>query len=83
MTASRAVVAPTAGPGRPAPAQALAWYRKSAEQGNVLAQNSLGDLLYQGCDVERDVDAARCWLRKAAARGNEMAKSNLRVLDAD
>jgi len=45
-----------------------------AEQGNVLAQDFLGHLYYQGYGVEKDDAQAANWWHKAAASGNAGAQ---------
>jgi TPR repeat protein len=48
-------------------AQAAAWYRKAAEQGNVLAQATLGLLYSMGQGVPHSDVEAYYWLDLAAA----------------
>ena len=55
-------------------------FTKSAEQGNVDAQNNLGVMYFVGEGVSRDVDKAKQWFEKAAAQGNAEAKGNLEAL---
>ena len=50
-------------------AEAAIWYRKSAEQGDALAQCFIGICYIEGCGVERDINAAKYWLNKSAAQG--------------
>ena len=58
-------------------AEAVQWYRKSAEQGNPLAQVQLGVRYAEGHDVPKDdVEAAR-WYRKAAEQGDGDGQSLL------
>ena len=54
--------------------QAVAWYRKAAEQGHAAAQNNLG-WMYQ--ERRADYVQAVAWYRKAAEQGNAMAQYNL------
>jgi TPR repeat protein len=56
---------------------ALEWFRKSAEQGNVRAQNSLGFSYEMGRGCERNMTAAVQWYRMAAEGGNTDAQCNL------
>ncbi len=58
-------------------AEAVRWYRKSAEQGYPQAQYDLGYMYYYGYDVQRDRNQAYDLFQKAAARGNEDAKRAL------
>lgn len=57
--------------------EAVKWFRKAAEKGNVSAQKSLGHMYYSGCGVERDDSQAEEWYGKAANQGDEMAQSIL------
>jgi TPR repeat protein len=52
---------------------AASWFRKSAEQGNSLAQRSLGLLYGTGSGVPRDLVQAHMWLNLAATGGDEHA----------
>jgi TPR repeat protein len=49
--------------------QAMFWYRKAAEQGNAVAQYSLGGMYFIGSGVEQDNEQAVFWYRKAAEQG--------------
>ena len=57
--------------------EALARYRKAADQGDAMAQAYLGYMYETGKGVENDRPQAITWYRKAAAGGNEDAKKNL------
>ena len=65
-------------------AQAEVRYRKAAEQGDALAQFSLG-LMYERGDVgvTRDYAEAMHWYRKAADQGLAEAQSNLGAMYHD
>ena len=52
-------------------AEALKWYRKSAEQGVALAQLGLGIMYAGGKGVTKDYVAAHMWFSLAAELGNE------------
>jgi len=54
-------------------AQAAAWYRKAAEQGNDMAQNSFGRMYENGWGVPQSNELAVAWYRKAADTGNKNA----------
>ena len=41
-------------------------YRQAAEQGDVRAQNRLGQYYHSGLGVDRDPEQALIWLEKAA-----------------
>ena len=51
------------------PWKAAEWLRKSAEQGNVLAQFNLGGMYQRGEGVLQSTNLAVSWYRKAAERG--------------
>ena len=50
-------------------AQAVAWYRTAAEQGNADTQNNLGVMYAHGHGVAKDDATAVEWYRKAADQG--------------
>src|SRR5215469_1648520 len=60
--------------------QALAWYRKSADQGYAPAQNQLGTMYQHGFGVLRNFKLALAYYRKAADQGYAPAQFNLGVL---
>ena len=49
--------------------QAIVWYERAAELGNVLAQYNLAVMLAKGKGCEPDRVAAQSWFAKAAERG--------------
>jgi TPR repeat protein len=51
-------------------AQALLWYRKSAEQGNANSQFQLGGMYHLGHGVPQDDVTAFNWTKKAAEQGH-------------
>lgn len=51
-------------------AQAMLWYRKSADQGYAIAEFRLGILYANGLGVPRDESQAVSWYQKAAEHGN-------------
>ena len=55
----------------------LKWFRKSAEQGYVHAQNNLGVMYEKGRGVTQDKTEAIKWYCKAAEQGDEKAKESL------
>ncbi len=59
-------------------AEAVKWYRKAAEQGNVGGQYNLGVMYSEGRGVERNDAEALKWYRKAAAQGNQSAQNELK-----
>ena len=51
-------------------AEAVKWYRKSAEHGNFNAMELLGSMFEQGKGVEQDYEEAVKWYKKAAEKGH-------------
>ena len=58
-------------------AQAVALYRKAADQGHADAQFNLGYAYAYGQGVPQDYAQAVAWYRKAADQGNAHAQNNL------
>jgi TPR repeat protein len=54
-------------------AESVVWLRKSAEQGDVVAQRSLGESYLTGTGVGKDLDQAEGWLRKSAEQNDPVA----------
>ncbi len=52
-------------------AQAAAWFRKAADQGNTLAQLSLSAMYQKGSGVPQDDVRAHMWFNLAASRAPE------------
>ena len=50
------------------------WYRKAAEQGHANAQLELGQRLYVGINIQKDLPEALSWIEKAAAQGQDSAQ---------
>ena len=61
-------------------AQAMAWLRKDAEQGDASAQFELGLMYVKGKVVPRDAAQAVAWFRKAAEQGDASAQRSLGVM---
>jgi TPR repeat protein len=57
--------------------QAVAWYRKAAEQGDAVGQQSLGYMYSNGRGAPRDPTKARRSYSKAAAQGDTKARRAL------
>jgi len=57
--------------------EAVKWYRKSAEQGNALAQFGLGFMYDKGEDVLKDEVEAYAWSLHAAINGISELKNML------
>ena len=53
--------------------QAVAWYRKAAEQGHAAAQFNLGFAYSNGQGVPQDYAQAVAWTRKALEQGYAVA----------
>lgn len=60
--------------------EAAKWYKKSAEQNNAKAQNSLGSLYQFGLGVKLDYTEAARWYQKAMNQGDVSAITNLGYL---
>jgi TPR repeat protein len=62
--------------------QAIDWYTKAANQGNVTAELDLASLYRDGRGklFARDVEQAAAWYRKAADQGDEGAQGTLGML---
>lgn len=57
--------------------QALYWYHKAADEGNMYSQNSIGLCYQKGNGVPQDDEQATNWFRKAAESGNPQGAYNL------
>ena len=57
--------------------EAVKWFTKAAEQGNVEAMYCLGECYRDGSGLEEDQKKAIEWFAKAAEQGNEEAKAEL------
>lgn len=62
--------------------QALAWYRKAADQNNIPAEMHLAALYRDGGGkvIPRDMEQAATWYRRAADQGDPTAQGTLGVL---
>ena len=54
-------------------AEAVKWYRKAADQGDVPGQFGLGGCYYYGWGVQQDYEAAYTWFSLAEANGDTSA----------
>lgn len=63
--------------------QAVYWYRKAADQGQINAQGNLGYLYVNGIGVTQDYSQAAYWYRKAADQGDMSAQASLGYLYFD
>ena len=57
--------------------EAIKWYRKAADQGDVVAESNLGFMFENGNGVAKDDVEALKWYQKAAAQGEAVAQYNL------
>lgn len=64
-------------------AQALAHWRKAAEQGHARAQNGLGVLYRDGLGTMKNERAAAKWFRESAEKGYAFGMFNLGMLYRD
>ena len=62
-------------------AEALQWFRKSAEQGVPQAQFNLGVFYENGYGLDKDMKIARQWYKTAADQGLEEARKKLVELE--
>lgn len=60
--------------------QAIHWFTKAGEQGNVIAQRTLGYIYQKGEGIPQDFNQAIQWYTKAADQGNADAQRNLGLL---
>ena len=63
--------------------EAVAWYRKAANQGLALAQTNLGWMYDNGRGVAKDDAQTSYWYRKAADQGEAYAQNNLGMMYAN
>lgn len=59
--------------------EAIAWYRRAAEQGYIIAENNLGNLYLSQGDTKQAIE----WLSKAAERGFPLARATLENMPMD
>ena len=74
-----------AGKGVPVdPKQAVLWYKKAADQGNISGELHLAALYRDGVGktLPRDIEQAAVWYRKAADAGDPSAQGTLGILYA-
>jgi TPR repeat protein len=57
--------------------EAVAYYRKAAEQGNADGEYGLGTMYAAGTGIKRDPAEARKWIVRAAEKGNAAAINSL------
>jgi TPR repeat protein len=54
--------------------EAVLWFTRAAEQGNVAAQSKLGAIYYGGRGVPQDLAQAYFWMLLARANGDATSK---------
>jgi hypothetical protein len=54
--------------------EAVRWFTRAAEQGNVAAQSKLGALYYAGRGIPADLHQAYFWMLLARASGDSTSK---------
>jgi TPR repeat protein len=64
----------------PAPADALNWYKKAAQQGSLDAATDIALVYANGKGVPRDSAQAVVWFRRAAEGGDASAQYNLALM---
>ena len=64
-------------------AEAVRWYRRSADQGHALGQAYLGFMYSTGRGVRQDAAEAARWYRRSADQGHSLGQNNLGVLYRD
>ncbi|MEZ0262649.1 MAG: hypothetical protein ACAH80_16710 [Alphaproteobacteria bacterium] len=69
--------------GRPYKKEAEAWYRKAAEQGEMMAEYALADTYFSGDGVPIDYVEAKKWYLKAARQGHGPSQLRLGFLYAE
>jgi uncharacterized protein len=63
--------------------EAVAWFRKAADQGDAVAQFLLGNQYASGKGVPQDYREAMIWFQRAAEQGHSVAKLYLGVMYAE
>jgi TPR repeat protein len=61
--------------------EAVSWFGRAADQGDVESQYELGLMLYKGTLVARDDVTAVQWIRLAAGRGHSEAQQLLKEME--
>ena len=61
-------------------AEAVRWFRRSADQGHALGQAFLGFMYSNGRGVQQDYGEAVRWYRRSAEQGHALGQSNLGLM---
>jgi hypothetical protein len=64
-------------------AQAVQWFQRAAEQGDVAAQGALGAYYLAARGVPKDLSKAFFWSTIAFAQGDEISKGRLELLASE
>src|SRR5690606_38270684 len=64
-------------------AEAMKWYKLSADKGNTNAMYNIGTMHQNGTSVNADGSEALRWYQLSADKGNETAEKYLQQLDKD
>jgi TPR repeat protein len=59
---------------------AIRWFRKSVEQGDIVGQNNLGLMYEKGLGVKKDYVKAVKWYTESADQGYDIAQYNLGLM---
>ena len=62
--------------------EAVAWCRKSAEQGDPQAEFNMGLMYYKGEGVLQNYETATVWFKKAAQQGHSQAQETLNFVSS-
>lgn len=52
--------------------EAFKWFIKSAEQGNSMAENNIGEMYLNGEGLEKNYNEAFKWFKKSAEHGDAL-----------
>jgi uncharacterized protein len=65
---------------KPDPEEALAWYKRAAEQGSLDAATNIALMCAHGVGISKDPARAIAWFRRAAEGGDATAQYNLALI---
>lgn len=57
--------------------EAIRWYKKASEQGDIDSQLALGWIYYTGNGVEKNLDESRKYYQRASEKGSKKAQEIL------
>ena len=61
--------------------EAVTWYRRAAEQGDVFAQNNLGFMYEYGEGVIQNYVIAHMWFNISSLKGHKKSKQNYEIIE--